>query len=314
MSSDITQLKSAYDELSPHLHRMTELVSVLLEQEIRKRAIKIHSLRSRVKEFSSFYNKIKIKNYKDPFSRCQDLAGCRVICLFKDQIEPLLAIIRDNFIVVGETKRKHNADQFRYAAHHVVISLKKDHPQHTSLKGVVCEIQVRTILQDAWAEIEHYVNYKHIGVDEDLLRKVNALSALFEIADDQFFTIHKGFQEITTTTTLVKKQTINPVLLYHYCKATFPWAWSGDFEQIDNLDEYAILVERFIASGITTINQLNERYERTKDNIQKDEDFHVKEVLNNPSTWPKLYKRVKTSGHFYSPLVILAKLIGESKA
>jgi len=50
-----------------------------------------------------------------------------------------------------------------------------------------CEVQVRTVLQDAWAIIDHHLVYKNeASVPKALRRKLNSLAGLFETADDQF--------------------------------------------------------------------------------------------------------------------------------
>jgi len=59
--------------------------------------------------------------------------------------------------------------------------------RYDELKPLICEIQVRTVLQDAWATIAHHLSYKQEShVPPQLRRKLNALSASFETADDQF--------------------------------------------------------------------------------------------------------------------------------
>jgi putative GTP pyrophosphokinase len=56
----------------------------------------------------------------------------------------------------------------------------------------VCEVQVRTILQDAWAEVEHELVYKaeFTPFDEPMKRKLAALNANLTLSD-------MLFQEIT---------------------------------------------------------------------------------------------------------------------
>jgi hypothetical protein len=60
-------------------------------------------------------------------------------------------------------------------------------PRYDDLKKLVCEIQVRTVLQDAWAIIDHHLSYKQESdVPKILRRKLNSLAGLVETAHDQF--------------------------------------------------------------------------------------------------------------------------------
>ncbi|TLX70763.1 hypothetical protein E9993_21840 [Labilibacter sediminis] len=50
------------------------------------------------------------------------------------------------------------------------------------------ELQIRTIIQDAWSVLDHKIKYKK-SIPHSLKRRINRLSALFEIADDEFLHI-----------------------------------------------------------------------------------------------------------------------------
>ena len=60
--------------------------------------------------------------------------------------------------------------------------------EHSGLKvpnSLVCEIQIRTILQDAWAEVEHELVYKSefSPFDLPLRRKLASTNASLSLAD-----------------------------------------------------------------------------------------------------------------------------------
>lgn len=68
------------------------------------------------------------------------------------------------------------------------------------MKKLICEIQVRTVLQDAWAIIDHHLIYKQESdVPKILRRKLNSLAGLIETADDQFDQVRKERQEYRRT-------------------------------------------------------------------------------------------------------------------
>jgi ppGpp synthetase/RelA/SpoT-type nucleotidyltranferase len=53
-------------------------------------------------------------------------------------------------------------------------------------------MQVRTVVQDAWAIIQHHLVYKRESqVPSHLQRKLNSMAGLLETADDQFESIRR---------------------------------------------------------------------------------------------------------------------------
>jgi hypothetical protein len=72
---------------------------------------------------------------------------------------------------------------------HYIATLKGEHvgPRYDDLKGIRFEIQARTIVMDAWANVSHYLDYKgESSVPEDLRKDFFALSGLFYVADQHF--------------------------------------------------------------------------------------------------------------------------------
>jgi len=57
-------------------------------------------------------------------------------------------------------------------------------------KNIRIELQIRTVIQDAWSMLDHKIKYKN-SIPQNLKRRINRLSALFEIADDEFLSIQK---------------------------------------------------------------------------------------------------------------------------
>ena len=69
-------------------------------------------------------------------------------------------------------------------------------PNYRGLDGLKAEIQVRTVLMHAWAEIEHKLAYKSADqVPDKFRRKLYRLSAKFEEADEQFEDLRVGLSE-----------------------------------------------------------------------------------------------------------------------
>lgn len=180
-----------YYDLQPGYANLCEEVLYILKSKIKEGGIEIGSFSSRVKNLPSLCEKIERKVYKDPFNEVVDFAGVRVVYLYLSDLEKIEKAIETEFDVVEKQDKatSQDTDRFGYGALHYVVKIKKQHSgaRYDSLKDLRCEIQVRTILQDAWAIVAHHLSYKNEkDIPKALQRKLNALSGLFETADDQF--------------------------------------------------------------------------------------------------------------------------------
>jgi putative GTP pyrophosphokinase len=149
------------------------------------------SIKKRVKTFPSYFKKLtKIlqkssAQWMDDTQYVTDIVGFRIVCPFLKDVSEAEREITRKFEVV-EVERK-GADlsfkEFGYESTHVLI--KKPVDQGIYSGSLVCEIQIRTILQDAWAEVEHELIYKaeFNPFDEPLRRKLAALNANLSLSD-----------------------------------------------------------------------------------------------------------------------------------
>lgn len=166
-------------------------VEYILRKRVSEHAIETASITSRAKTLDSFLEKLQRKNYGDPFDELTDLAGVRTVCLYHSDISKIAEIIRSEFEVVEDVDKLDGlaVDQFGYGARHFIVRLGKlsSGARYDDLKRLVCEVQIRTVVQDAWAIIQHHMVYKRESqVPSQLQRKLNSLSGLFETVDDQF--------------------------------------------------------------------------------------------------------------------------------
>ena len=71
--------------------------------------------------------------------------------------------------------------------------------EYMGLTNLPFEIQIRTVLQHAWAELAHDRSYKFSGkLRDDLQRRVNLCSAILEMMDREFVSIVKEVDEYET--------------------------------------------------------------------------------------------------------------------
>lgn len=193
---DSDQLRLIYDEKYTTYKALAEGVNVALYKEINRHGIKIHSIIHRIKTFDSFSGKIIRNRAVNPFEDIHDIAGIRVVCLFMPDISEIGGIVRGLFDVFEKDDKIHDGemDVFGYMSLHLKARLKKESLGfETACFELPFEVQVRTIAQDAWATISHYLDYKQsILLSDHLRRDFHALSGLFYVADTHFSLLKQG--------------------------------------------------------------------------------------------------------------------------
>jgi putative GTP pyrophosphokinase len=158
------------------------------------------TVKGRLKHFSSYYKKYirLLKTHtgeQDPV--ITDLIGLRVVCPFLEDMTEAEKIIKENYKIV-EIERKgagYSFKEFGYESTHLLIHIPAHILDKRACGCYVAEIQLRTILQDAWAEVEHELVYKaqFTPFDEPMKRKLAAVNASLSLADTIFQEI-RGYQ------------------------------------------------------------------------------------------------------------------------
>lgn len=197
------KLKREYEEIKGLYERLVDEVLYMLRESIEKNKIKIHTLTARetkVKTFESFYGKVIRKQLRNnQFEAIEDIAGVRVICLYRSDLERVGSVISENFDVIrADTTTTRSETPFGYASDQYVVKLPKEckGPRYDHIKNLKCEIQVRTILMDAWASVSHHLDYKkQVDIPRELRTDFNALAGLFYVADTHFELFKEGIEE-----------------------------------------------------------------------------------------------------------------------
>jgi putative GTP pyrophosphokinase len=145
------------------------------------------AVNGRVKNFESCYSKhIRYLKSGDNNPMIKDLLGIRVVCPFIEDIVVVENLIKENFIIEKKKKKDHVYSEFGYESTHICIDIPQsilDKRGEANVK--IAEIQVRTILQNAWAEVEHELIYKveFNPFDDPMRRKLAAINASLSLAD-----------------------------------------------------------------------------------------------------------------------------------
>ncbi|RKF03098.1 ppGpp synthetase/RelA/SpoT-type nucleotidyltransferase [Tenacibaculum lutimaris] len=171
--------------------QLCDEIAFVLKFAMEESDLEYSAISKRSKTLNSFLEKITRKKYKDPFSEITDFAGVRLVFLYNSDFDKIEKIVKDNFKIIEKVDKLNDkgVDKFGYGAIHYIVQLNKNHAgaRYDNLVDKNCEIQIRTVLQDAWSIIDHHLVYKNTSsVPKELRRKLNSLAGLFETADDQF--------------------------------------------------------------------------------------------------------------------------------
>ncbi len=154
-------------------------------------------VQARAKEVSSFAGKIQRpeKGYTDPLNEITDFCGARVITLTLDGATRICDFVETNFQILWEHSEDKldslGSDTFGYLSTHYIVAFRPgEFPEDLvppDLVGLKAEVQVRTLLQHAWADIAHEFSYKSaISLPTAWKRDLSRLAAMLEEGDQAF--------------------------------------------------------------------------------------------------------------------------------
>jgi putative GTP pyrophosphokinase len=194
-----------YNQRRPAYERLATNLQQALKSFLSEQGVPYLDVLFRIKDADSAYEKISRKEYEHPFEDIEDWSGLRIICYYPDDVNEICSILEKEFDVQTQedTATRLAPHEFGYRSTHLIMTVKDawmSTPNYRGLGGFKAEVQVRTILMHAWAEIEHKLQYKSTEqVPEQFQRKLYRLSAKFEEADEQFDELRKGIAEYRAT-------------------------------------------------------------------------------------------------------------------
>jgi ppGpp synthetase/RelA/SpoT-type nucleotidyltranferase len=210
------ELRAEFEARKPVLQKLGEWVTDTIRAELETQLgspVAVEKFlqippKPRVKETDSFLEKALIRKRKtSPLSEITDQVGVRFVVLLLEDIDRIGKIVqsdrwswqkdRDH-----EQERLEKPDYFAYQSDHYVIKTKNtiNYGGINIPPGMPCEIQIRTILQHAYAEMAHSSDYKpSIRLPEDdqkrVKRSLSKGSALIETTDEVFKEIKSRLRE-----------------------------------------------------------------------------------------------------------------------
>jgi putative GTP pyrophosphokinase len=162
------------------------------------------TIKYRVKSFDGYVRKLQQlqeTSVEGIPTVVRDMLGVRVSAAFLEDVEHICDVITKE-LPINEIERKGGeraANAFGYESVHLIVRLPPDSlPSILPNTRRVCEIQLRTILQDAWAEVEHELVYgASLTLPHDSIkRKLASLSAMLGLSDLIFQEIRDGQKQL----------------------------------------------------------------------------------------------------------------------
>ena len=179
---------------------MEKVIPERLKEIFADAGIIVAALEHRVKTEKSLAGKLQLKGgkYKDIFD-ITDLVGIRVITFYIDDVDKVASIVERLFDVDWDNsidKRKaHEIDSFGYLSLHYICRIPESvysDPEYPELNKIRYEVQMRTVLQHAWANMNHDTGYKSgVEIPTIYMRNMSRLAGMLELVDDEFSRIRR---------------------------------------------------------------------------------------------------------------------------
>ena len=173
-----------YRAQRPVFEKMQATIPEMVRAVFEEVGIVVASIESRIKEEKSLKGKLELKGAKyATLGDITDIFGMRIITFYADDVDKVASAVDRLFDVDWENsvdKRKlHQVDSFGYMSLHYICRFD-EFPYRF-------EVQMRTILQHAWANMNHDTGYKSgVEVPVEHLRNMNRLAGMLELIDEQF--------------------------------------------------------------------------------------------------------------------------------
>ncbi|MBR3658695.1 MAG: hypothetical protein IKN61_02165 [Bacteroidaceae bacterium] len=173
-----------YQDNLPRFREVEQEVKEKLRQTLADAGLLVAAIESRVKGYDSLAGKLELKGHKySSLADLTDILGLRVITFYIDDVDKVASAVERLFDIDWENsvdKRKiHEIDSFGYLSLHYICKVP-DFPYRF-------EIQMRTLLQHAWANMDHDTGYKSgVEIPRRYMRNMSRLAGMLELVDDEF--------------------------------------------------------------------------------------------------------------------------------
>jgi ppGpp synthetase/RelA/SpoT-type nucleotidyltranferase len=278
-------LRLDYDGRRSSLAALAGSVERACDSTLSLNKVPFHSVKSRVKSMRSLLEKIVRKGYEPSLQELDDLVGVRIICLYPKHIDPVVELLKTEFNVLDLVDKRPSTDssQFGYSSVHLICNVegtpRSELPEYAGMETQHFEIQVRTIVQEAWAEIEHQLIYKSaVAAPEEIKRPLVRVGAMLELADKEFQEVYDKRQLyiqrlMQTDMSRLREEPLNPDSLLEVLRRKFGWAdgWEevAGGETARHLSE---LLSEINELGLTTVQQILPLIDKWQDDAYRESE------------------------------------------
>jgi predicted RNase H-like nuclease/ppGpp synthetase/RelA/SpoT-type nucleotidyltranferase len=193
----------AYADTYPETVTAAESALALVSGLLNEAGINYLSVTGRAKTIASYAEKATremdgVRLYADPATEIGDVIGVRVITYVQSDVVVVAELLAEQVVVLDDrdlASQTAREGRFGYASRHLQIAVD---PARTdewpALRDRRVQVQVRTVLQHAWAEFEHDIRYKGTVPAEhasEFDRRFTLAAGLLELADQEFTAIRE---------------------------------------------------------------------------------------------------------------------------
>jgi ppGpp synthetase/RelA/SpoT-type nucleotidyltranferase len=240
-------------------------------------SVPIYFSKWRIKKAESAYLKIKRKGR--PYKTLTDYGGMRLLCLFEGDMikihDYLLWLFKeleyelyeciiynfdrrgDMYYSLKKSEEEHFPGHFLssdskksgYKSIHYLVHTKDD---------LYIEIQLRTLVQDVWCELEHALSYKNGSAHPHIKKSFSLLAKELENVDDMLSYL-QDLDQKELATKIYSNEDERPIFYVEYESDLLPKCFSDDGELSKAHDEYRCIIEGAFNSK-NTYQEVRDKY------------------------------------------------------
>ncbi|MBA2851163.1 ppGpp synthetase/RelA/SpoT-type nucleotidyltransferase [Methanococcus maripaludis] len=307
------EISKQYRERETLYLKLIEEVKKQLNYLLSEKDVKLaFPIEARVKELQSILKKCENKNLElNNISEIGDIAGFRIIVLFRSDIEIVSQILKENFEIFKkeDAHDRLSENEFGYSSVHFDATLKEEWcstPTCKDLKDLKMEIQLRTASQHIWAASSHTLQYKkEEQIPMELRRVVNRAAALLELVDLEF---ERVLIERENYVSKISENDENEVLNIETLKNVMDKMFPPENKEAD--EDYALILSELYSYGIKNLNDLIEIIDKNLDYaVKRDKEYVNKVLTSNSDDYDMEHRNRAKHGIYFTHLGLIRTIM-----
>jgi ppGpp synthetase/RelA/SpoT-type nucleotidyltranferase len=258
---NLDELSSSFRADADRYRRLCHWVESRIRDDLSVTTVYSPVVEARPKDLASYLKKALRKGYENPEVEIKDRAGARVIIPISEDRETVERVIADRFHVLERIDKAAELgdDQLGYLGIHFLVTPKSEDlsAEVDDLAGLVCEIQIHTIVEHAWAAVSHRLLYKPAGggPSRTVSRRINRLVALVELFDQE---VASAWETIVREPGYMQGAMLVPL------EAEFLEMSSESFDEALSLEVLGVVAEAYSADELGRFGDLISEFVRSR--------------------------------------------------